>query len=205
MRALAVRSRSRQHYPARSISPQLLVNGVPPDTSEYEALAGDAFIDWRLEVDGLVEAPLTLTAADLRKMPEQTQITKHHCIQGWSGIAEWSGVPLGAVLDACRPLPAARFMIFHSYQIDPSGRPFYESLDISLARHPQTILASRMNGEPLSIPHGAPLRQRVETELGFKMVKWLRRIEFVADYRDLGDGQGGSREDTMFYEQAPGI
>jgi methionine sulfoxide reductase catalytic subunit len=205
MRALAVRTRSRQHYPASSISPQLLVNGVPPDTSEYEAMAGDAFIDWRLEVEGLVQTPLTLTAADLRKMPEQTQITKHHCIQGWSGIAEWTGVPLGPILDACRPLPAARFMIFHSYQLDRSGRPFYESVDISLARHPQTILADRMNGESLPIPHGAPLRLRVETQLGFKMVKWLRRIEFVADYRDLGDGQGGSREDTMFYEQAVGI
>jgi DMSO/TMAO reductase YedYZ molybdopterin-dependent catalytic subunit/thiosulfate reductase cytochrome b subunit len=205
MRALAVRTRSRQGYPASSISPQLLVNGAPPDTSEYESLAGDAFIDWRLEVDGLVETPLILTVADLGKMPQQTQITKHHCIQGWSGIAEWSGVPLGAILDACRPLPDARFLIFHSYQIDPSGRPFYESVDIGLARHPQTILASRMNGEALSIPHGAPLRLRVETELGFKMVKWLRRIEFVAGYRDLGDGQGGSREDTMFYEQAVGI
>ena len=99
----------------------------------------------------------------------------------------------------------ARSRTFRSSQLDQSGRPFYESVDIELARHPQTILAYAMNGEPLAIPHGAPLRLRVETELGFKMVKWLRRIEFVADYRDLGDGQGGSREDNMFYEQAVGI
>jgi sulfoxide reductase catalytic subunit YedY len=205
MRALAVRTRSRQHYPATAISPQFLVNGEPPDTAEYRRLAEDGFVDWRLEVTGLVEIPLSLTAADLRKMPEETQVTKHHCIQGWSGIAAWTGVPLGPILDACRPSPAARFLIFHSYQLDLTGRPFYESVDISLARHPQTILAYRMNGEPLPIPHGAPLRLRVETELGFKMVKWLRRIELVADYRDLGDGQGGSREDNMFYEQAVGI
>ena len=109
MRALAVRTRSRQHYPASSISPQFLVNGEPPDTSEYAQLAADGFTDWRLEVGGLVETPLSLTLADLRRMPSQTQITKHHCIQGWCGIAEWGGVPLGAILDACRPLPAAHF------------------------------------------------------------------------------------------------
>jgi len=205
MRALAVRTRSRQHYPASSISPQFLVNGEPPDSSEYAHLVADGFTDWRLEVGGLVETPLSLTLADLRRMPAQTQITKHHCIQGWCGIAEWGGVPLGAILDACRPLPAARFLIFRSYQLDLSGQPFYESVDISLARHPQTILADRMNGQPLPVPYGAPLRLRVETELGFKMVKWLRRVDFVADYRDLGAGQGGSREDNMYYEQAAGI
>lgn len=205
MRPLALRTRSRQHYPAASISPELLVNGAPPDTADYRALAEAAFAGWRLDVDGLVGRPLHLSAADLRGMPEQTQITKHHCIQGWSGIAEWSGVPLGAILDACAPQPKARFLVFHSYQLDESGRPFYESVDLALGRHPQTILAYRMNGEPLSVEHGAPLRLRVETELGFKMVKWLRRIELVADYRTVGQGQGGSREDTMFYEQAPGI
>jgi len=205
MRTLAVRTRSRQHYPASNISPVFLVNGVPPDTAEYRRLVEDEFSAWRLEVNGLVETPLSLTLAELHQMPVQTQITKHHCIQGWSGIAEWGGIPLSAILDACHPLPAARFLIFHSYQLDTSGHPFYESLDISLGRHPQTILADQMNGEPLPVPHGAPLRLRVETELGFKMVKWLRGIEFVADYRDRGAGQGGSREDNMFYEQAVGI
>lgn len=205
MRALAVRTRSRQHYPATAISPQFLVNGTPPETDEYRRLAGDGFAAWHLVVDGLVEAPLDLTLADLHRMPARTQITKHHCIQGWSGIAEWGGVPLGAILDACRPLPGARYLIFHSYQLDMAGRPFYESLQIGLARHPQTILAHEMNGQPLPIPYGAPLRLRVETELGFKMVKWLRRIEFAAGYRDVGEGQGGSREDNMYYEQTVGI
>jgi methionine sulfoxide reductase catalytic subunit len=205
MRALAVRTRSRQHYPPSSISPEFLVNGAPPETAEYRRLVQDGFSAWRLEIYGLVETPLSLTLADLHQMPVQTQITKHHCVQGWSGIAEWGGVPLGAILEACRPLSTARFLILYSYQLDTSGRPFYESLDISLGRHPQTILADQMNGRPLPVPHGAPLRLRVETELGFKMVKWLRGIEFVAEYRDLGAGQGGSREDTMFYEQPAGI
>jgi methionine sulfoxide reductase catalytic subunit len=109
------------------------------------------------------------------------------------------------ILDARRPLPAARFLIFRSYQLDLSGQPFNKSIDISVARHPQTILADRMNCQPLPVPYGAPLRLRVETELGFKTVMWLRRVDFVADYRDLGAGQGGSREDNMFYEQAVGI
>jgi sulfoxide reductase catalytic subunit YedY len=171
MRALAVRTRSRQHYPASAISPVFLVNGAPPDGPEYLRLAADGFVGWRLEVGGLVETPLSLTLAEFRKLPVQTQITKHHCIQGWSGIAEWGGVPLSAILDACRPLPTARYLIFHSYQLDISGQPFYESLDISLGRHPQAILADQMNGRLLPVPHGAPLRLRVETELAFKMVK----------------------------------
>jgi sulfoxide reductase catalytic subunit YedY len=89
--------------------------------------------------------------------------------------------------------------------MDETGRMFYESVDVRLMSHPQTLLAYEMNGAPLTVAHGAPLRLRVETELGFKMVKWLRAIEFVEDYRTLGDGQGGSREDNMYYEQSVSI
>ncbi len=109
------------------------------------------------------------------------------------------------IVSLCGPLPSAHFVIFRSYQMDMAGRPFYESLDIRLASHPQALLAYEMNGEALTVPHGAPLRLRVETELGFKMVKWLRVIEFVEDYREIGDGQGGSREDNMYYEQSVSI
>jgi DMSO/TMAO reductase YedYZ molybdopterin-dependent catalytic subunit/thiosulfate reductase cytochrome b subunit len=205
MRALALRTRSRQSFPEDSVSPRLLVNGAPPDTAEYRDLMERAFTGWSLAVTGLVEVPLTLTLDDLRSVARQRQITKHHCIQGWSGIAEWSGVPLSAILDRCRPLPGARFLVFRSYGLDSSGEAFYESVDLSLGRHPQSILADEMNGRPLPVAHGAPLRLRVETQLGFKMVKWLRSIELVADYRNLGAGQGGSREDEMYYEQSAGI
>lgn len=205
MRLLAVRSRSRQHYRPADISPYFIVNGAPPDDPEYERLLANNFADWRLRVRGLVRTPLCLSLEDLRAMTWHIQITKHHCIQGWSGIAEWEGVPLAAILAACQPQPDAHYMVCYSYQCDHKGRPFYESLDLALARHPQTILAYTMNGHPLPVPHGAPLRLRVETELGFKMVKWIHTIEFVADYRALGDGQGGSREDNMYYEQAVGI
>lgn len=206
MRGLALQSRSRQEYQPDEISPYFILNGYQPETPEYLRLVEQQFADWRLDVSGLVDTPLQLSLAELQALPKQTQITKHHCIQGWSGIAEWGGVPLSAILDRCQPMPTARYLIFHSYQLDTKGHPFfYEALDIRLARHPQTLLAYEMNGESLSVPHGAPLRLRVETLLGFKMVKWLRSIELVEDYRTLGDGMGGSREDNMYYEQAVSI
>ena len=112
---------------------------------------------------------------------------------------------MSAILALCEPLPTARYAIFHSSNIDTSNRPFYEALDLRLAMHPQTLLAYEMNNVPLTAPHGAPLRLRVETLLGFKMVKWVCAIEFVADYHAIRDGQGGSREDNMYYEESVGI
>jgi len=205
MRALTLHARSRQQYPSSAISPYFIVNGRPPETPEYQLLLRHGFEDWRLKVGGLVAHPRSFSLAEVRTLPKQRQITVHHCIQGWSGIAEWGGPPLSAILEQCRPLPAARYAIFHSYQTDTSGRPFYEVLDIRLAGHPQTVLAYEMNAAPLTVPHGAPVRLRVETLLGFKMVKWLRAIEFVADYRGIRDGQGGSREDNMYYEESVSI
>ena len=166
--------------------------------------AGD-FAGWRLHVYGLVEEPREFSLADLQELPAMTQITKHHCIQGWCGIAAWRGIALADVLKQCRPLPQARYILFRSYQRDTAGRPFYETLDTRLFDHPQTILAYEMNDQPLTIEHGAPLRLRVETQLGFKMVKWLREIELIEDYRCIGDGMGGSREDLMHYEQVASI
>jgi sulfoxide reductase catalytic subunit YedY len=128
-----------------------------------------------------------------------TQITKHHCIQGWSAVGEWTGVAVAEVLDRCRPLPTARYLLFRGFDEPVEGRFYYESIDLELARHPQTILAYAMNGESLPIPHGAPCRLRVETQLGFKMVKYLHSVELVEDYRKVGNGQGGYREDVQFY------
>lgn len=205
MRMLSLRSNSQQQYERKDISPYFLVNGRPPTSNEYGELERGDFGQWRLEVRGLVEQPLTLSLAEIRAMPAEEQITKHHCIQGWSGVAAWKGAHLAEILPLCRPLPTARYMVFWSYQLDTSGRPFYESLDIRLASHPQTLLAYEMNGDPLGVPYGAPVRLRVETELGFKMVKWLCAIEFTDDLAHLRDGQGGSREDNMHYEQSVSI
>jgi sulfoxide reductase catalytic subunit YedY len=199
---LSYRTRSRQEYKREEISPVFLVNGDQPATPEYlEQLWAD-FAGYRLEVRGLVGRPLSLSLDELRALPKQTQITKHNCIQGWTGIAEWGGVRLRDVLERCQPASNARFLIVTSYSLDKSGQPFYESLAVDLARHPQTLLAYEMNGAPLSLAHGAPLRLRVETQLGFKMVKWVRSIELVEDYASIGAGMGGSREDNMYYEQS---
>jgi DMSO/TMAO reductase YedYZ molybdopterin-dependent catalytic subunit/thiosulfate reductase cytochrome b subunit len=196
---------SLQQFSPADISPVFRVNGYPPETPEYDALAKDGFRDWRLEVNGLVEQPLRISLDDIRSLERKSQITRHHCIQGWSAIGEWAGLPLSVLLEQCKPLERGSYLIFWSLQMDETGRPFYESLDIDLARHPQTILAHELNGAPLDVPHGAPLRLRVESQLGFKMVKWLQAIEVVEDFRQVRDGMGGSREDNMYYDWTASI
>jgi len=195
----------RYQFADSEISPFMRINGRPP-TAEYATTRSDEYIrlmeggfaDWRLDVGGLVESPLRLSIDEIRALPRTDQTTLHNCVQGWTAVAKWGGVPLAEVIDRCRPTPGARYVVLHSHQRYEEGggkEEFYETIDLELARHPQTILAFEMNGRPLTIPHGAPLRLRVETVLGYKMVKWLRSIEFVADYRALGAGRGGSRED----------
>lgn len=197
--------RSVQHYKEADISPYFWVNGAPPTSEEYRALAQNNFRDWRLEVGGLVKEPLSLSLDDLCAMPVTSQITKHNCIQGWSGVGKWTGVCVTEILNRCQPLPEARYLVFTSYGLDEhslDGKnyyPFYEVIDFELAKHPQTIVAYDLNDEPVPIPHGAPLRLRVETVLGYKMVKYLHSIEFVERYDNIRAGQGGSREDTMYY------
>lgn len=167
---------------------------VNPDTEDYQALARGGFADYRLTVTGLVERPLSLGLADLMAMPARTQITRHDCVEGWSCIAEWTGVALGLVLDQARVKPAARYAIFHC--LDPIERglsgivTYYESIDLIDARHPQTILAYGMNGRPLPVANGAPLRVRVERQLGYKMAKYIHRIELSDSLAGLGQGRG---------------
>ena len=180
-------------YPESAISPYFRVNGYPP-TEEYPKVRDDDYIrlrkggfaDWALEISGLVETPLRLSLDDLRALPRREQTTMHHCIQGWTAIGRWAGVSVSDLLDRCGPGAEARFLAFHSYQRhEESGKPYYEIIDMETARQNQTILAYEMNGVPLPVPHGAPLRLRVENELGFKMVKYLRAIEVVADFREV--------------------
>ncbi len=203
---------SNQHYTRKDLSSYFIVNGRPPREPEYDALAQDHFAGYKLKIYGLVEQPLELSLADLHAMPRQSQITLHNCIQGWSGIAEWSGVRLQYILDRCHPLPSARYAVFYAFdnkshsEPDPGGPGFfYGTLELKLARDPQTILAYDFNGGPLPIEHGAPLRLRAETRLGFKMVKYIRAIELVEDYRQIGEGQGGWREDHQNYFNGAGI
>jgi DMSO/TMAO reductase YedYZ molybdopterin-dependent catalytic subunit/thiosulfate reductase cytochrome b subunit len=203
---------SAQHYSRADISPYFWVNGRAPKEETYLAMARDHFANYILEAGGLVEKPLRLTLADIRAMPKQTQITKHCCIQGWSGVAEWSGVSLRHIVGLCRLLPEARYIVFYAFDNKSTSEPhaqgpgyFYGTIRRELADDPQTILAYEMNGEPLPIDHGAPLRLRVETQLGFTMVKYIRAIEFVETYAHIGKGQGGWREDYQYFSQEAGI
>ena len=177
-----------------------------PDTPEYRDLAARGFADWQLEVRGLVERPSRFSLADLRRLPSRTQITRHDCVEGWSAIAKWTGVPLGAILDRVGVLPRARYVVLHCADtMDESGdEPYYESVDLEDAVHPQTILAYDMNDRPVPVAHGAPLRLRVERQLGYKMAKYVMAVELVETFARIEGGRGGYWEDRG-YEWYAGI
>jgi DMSO/TMAO reductase YedYZ molybdopterin-dependent catalytic subunit len=200
-----------QEFSEDDIDDEFRSNGtLMPDSALYRQLAADAFRGWTLQVGGLVQAPVSLGLDKLRALPARTQITRHDCVEGWSAIAKWTGVPLARVLDLARPLPTARFVVFHcadpmdgSDQTAP-GSTYYESLDLDEARHPQTILAYALNDEPLPIENGAPLRLRVERQLGYKHAKYLMRIDLVDRLDHIRGGNGGYWED-LGYEWYAGI
>ena len=183
----------------KDISPYFWPNGTMPNSAEYDAMVADGFNHFVLRVDGLVEFPRDFSYAELKAMPKQEQITTHFCIQGWSGVAKWGGVPMRHILNLVRPTPYARYAVFYSFADGSEAGRYYDVHRISNMRHGLTILAYEMNGAPVSVLHGAPLRLRCENELGFKMVKWVAAIEFVHDFADLGAGQGGYNEDHEFY------
>ncbi len=201
--------RLAREYTEADLSPVFRANGTQmPDSAEYAHLLERGFVDWRLQVDGLVQRPQSLSLADLKRFPSRTQITRHDCVEGWSAIGKWHGVPLGLVLDAAGLKPGARYVVLHcadelEQTLDGSGR-YYESIDLLDAYHPQTILAYGMNGKNLPVAHGAPLRLRVERQLGYKHAKYLMRIEVVDAFDALFGGKGGYWEDRG-YEWYAGI
>jgi sulfoxide reductase catalytic subunit YedY len=195
----------RTEYSPEDISPFFWPNGRMPDSTEWKAHAGNEFKDYRLKVYGLVENPVELSLDDLNKIHKQTQITLHHCIQGWSGIAEWGGVSMAEIMKLVRPMPNAKAVIFYSFSEGSEGGQYYDSHTIENIRHPQSLLAYEMNYEPLSDVHGAPLRLRVENQLGFKMVKWVCAIEFVEDFKHAYKGHGGYAEDNEFFDSMADI
>ncbi len=179
-----------------------------PDGADYLAMAATDFADYSLTVTGLVDNPVTLSRDTLLAMPARTQITRHDCVEGWSCIAKWTGVPLGLVLDQAQPRVNARYAVFHCYdsiERSLSGVvKYYESIDLIDAYHPQTILAYGMNDAPLPVVNGAPLRLRVERQLGYKMAKYVHTIELVESFAGLGFGRGSYWADRG-YEWYAGI
>jgi DMSO/TMAO reductase YedYZ molybdopterin-dependent catalytic subunit len=195
-----------QEFSEADLSPQFRSNGTAnPQDAAYQALVASNFADWRLLVNGLVERPVQLTLEQLRAMPSRTQITRHDCVEGWSAIGKWKGVPLASVLALARPTATARYVVFHCADpMDEMGTKYYESIDFDDAYHPQTILAYELNGAMLPVANGAPLRVRIERQLGYKMAKYIMRVEVVDHFANIAGGRGGYWEDQG-YEWYAGI
>jgi len=188
-RILTSRHSLAREFNRSDISKIAPVNGDPPKSETYERLLHNGFADWRLTVDGLVERPSSFTLEELQRLPSRTQITLHACEMGWSFIAEWSGVPLKYLLTSVGILPQARYVVL--LPLDP----WWESIDMADALHPQTLLAYAMNGEELPTPHGAPLRLRLPRQLGYKSVKYLSHVKVVDTVKNIGEGVGGSNSE----------
>lgn len=205
-RSLMDRDKLAPEYGAADRSPFFRGNGtIKPSSPNYQALSEGKFADWRLRIDGLVGRPLDLSLAQLMTMPERVQTTRHDCVEGWSAIGTWRGVPLKALLEQAGLRDQARFIVFHCMDDMGGGRFYYESIDLVDAFHPQTILAYALNEEPLKVLNGAPLRLRAERHLGYKQAKYIGRIEAVADLSAIGQGKGGFWEDGTGYEWYAGI
>jgi len=205
MNLLLNRASPQAEFRPEDISPYFWANGKLPTCEEWKNLAAHDFKNYRLKVHGLVENPMELSLEDLRARGKKTQITLHHCIQGWSGIAEWGGMPLAELIQLVRPKPEARAVVFYSFGDGAEGGRFYDSLSIENAAHPLTLLAYEMNSKPLTELHGAPLRLRVENQLGFKMVKWIQAIEFVESMSQIQKGEGGYNEDHEYFGELANI
>jgi|TARA_R100001244_G_scaffold44182_10_gene39996 DMSO/TMAO reductase YedYZ molybdopterin-dependent catalytic subunit len=204
-RALGDRMELASEYQVADLSPVFRANGTrDPGTSDYAASAAQGFADWRLRLTGLFVRPQTFSLAALQSFPQRTQITRHDCVEGWSAIGQWTGVPLKLLLDIAQLQASARFLVFHCAD-RLGGRPYYESIDLLDGSHPQTILAHRLNGEPLPVANGAPLRLRVERQLGYKQAKYVTGIQAVASLGGIGEGKGGYWQDVANYEWYAGI
>ena len=192
-------------FTGADVSPIFRSNGTAhPGSPDYARLLADNFASWRLHVGGMVAKPLAISLDQLKALPQRTQITRHDCVEGWGAIGRWTGPVLGPILQFAGLSSAARFIVFHCYD-DFGGTAYYESVDLVEAFHPQTILAWSLNGQPLPIPNGAPLRLRVERQLGYKQAKYVERVEAVASLAQVGGGKGGYWEDGYNYEWYAGI
>lgn len=194
-----------REYDLSEMSPYFRANGnTTPRSEDYQRHASEGFVNWRLQLGGLVKKPGNFSLAQLRTYPARTQITRHDCVEGWSAIGQWTGVPLATLLDEVQLQDEARYIVFHCAD-DFRGRPYYESIDLVDAFHPQTILAYGMNGGDLPMAHGAPIRLRVERQLGYKHAKFIMQVAVVASLSDIGQGRGGYWEDVGFYDWYAGV
>lgn len=204
-RIVTDRNALAREFTRADLSPVFRENGTRnPGSPDYAAHAAERFANWRLLVDGMVAQPLAMGLAQILAAPQRTQITRHDCVEGWSAIGQWTGLPLGLLLRRAGLSGNAKYIVFHCADLY-DGAPYYESIDLVDAFHPQTILAHSLNGQSLSIGHGAPLRLRVERQLGYKQAKYVMRIQAVSSLADIYGGKGGYWEDHHDYQWYAGI
>ncbi len=194
-----------QHYTENDISPRFWPNGKMPDREDWKHLAKGGFREFKLKVGGLVDNPVELSLAEIEQLGKVEEITMHHCIQGWTGIAKWGGLPMKSLVELVRPRPNAKVVAFFSFGGSLYGDMYYDTQSLDNVLQAECLLASEMNGKPLSEVYGAPLRLRVENQLGYKMVKWIERIEFIESEKSVGLGEGGKNEDDEYFDLLPNI
>jgi len=200
LHALTPENALAQEFTEADLSPVFRANGsINPQTPEYLAMAANGFANYRLRVHGLVRTPLSFSLGQIRALPSRSQITRHDCVEGWSCIGKWKGALLGKMLDLAGPKANARYVLFHcADSLNNDNHRYYESIYLSEAYHPQSILAYDMNDATLDIPHGAPLRVRLERKLGYKQAKYIVGIELAANLSGFGRGKGGYWEDRGY-------
>ncbi|MBD5634256.1 MAG: molybdopterin-dependent oxidoreductase [Candidatus Eremiobacteraeota bacterium] len=192
-------------YAEADIDRDYPTNGNPtPTDGIYRALVRGGFASYGLPVGGLVERPHTFDLGQLRKLATLSEITRHDCVEGWSVIGKWGGVPVRTILALVRPTAGARYLVCYSFDRDDNGQQFYGSIDLHQAAHPQTQLSLDLNGKPVDPGHGGPVRLRIPTQLAYKSTKWVQRIELVSDFKGIFGGNGGYWEDQG-YEWYAGI
>ena len=194
-----------ERYTQEDISPFFWPNGALPVSNKWKQLAANGFRDFKLKVGGLVGNPIELSLEELRALGKEEYISMHHCIQGWSGIAQWGGLPFKRLIEIVKPKPEAKVVAFYSYGEALYGGTYYDTQNIEIALKARCMLAYEMNQAPLPEVYGAPLRLRVENQLGYKMVKWIERIEFVETEKTIGKGEGGKNEDDEYFDILPNI
>jgi len=194
-----------QRYRKDQISPHFWPNGKMPESERWKTLAAGDLRDYKIKIGGLVERPVELSLTDLKRLGTDGFITMHHCIQGFTGIAEWRGVPMREVVAFVKPKPAAKTVAFFSFGEGLYGGTYYDTQTLDNVLKAECLLAFEMNGVPLAAEYGAPLRLRVENQLGYKMVKWIDRIEFIESEKQVGEGEGGKNEDDEYFDLLPNI
>jgi DMSO/TMAO reductase YedYZ molybdopterin-dependent catalytic subunit len=190
---LLTRHSMAREFSRTEISKDPFANEVDPLSDEFKRLQAASFVDWRVSVDGMAARPASFSLAELRSFPTSTQITMIGCEEGWTYIAEWTGVPLSYILDRVGALPQVRYVVYRSIQPD-----WWESIDVADALHPQTLLTHRMNGNELPVPFGGPVRLRVPRQLGYKNVKYINRLILTDNLKPFGKGLGGANPDSGY-------